>query len=150
MRSTRIRGVGAWLVAVFVLGAGAAYSWWVATTAPFTVEADLGVAVGFAAMAVLAGRTLWQRRSGPHPGDLVHDSGPFHAPVAASSGSVAAWVVVIVLAAGFEVACYLVGMSDRQAFPTLSSLYDSAATSTGGKAAIVFAWLALGWGLFRR
>jgi hypothetical protein len=150
MGSTRLPGVGTWLARVFVLGVAGAYSWWVATTSPFTTEADLAVVVGFGAMAALAGHTLWKRRSEPDSPDPVSGSFPDAASSAVAPGSAAAWVVVVALAAGFELACYLAGLSDRQAFPTLSSLYDSAATSTAGKGAIVFAWLALGWGLFRR
>jgi hypothetical protein len=51
---------------------------------------------------------------------------------------------------GFEVGTYLGGQSDRRGVPTISSLYDSAASSHPAKAALVVAWLALGWMLFRR
>ena len=108
----------------------------------------MAVAVGFGVMAALAGHTLWRRGSKGQRSDPTPALASMPGPVV--PGSVVAWAVVIALAAGFELACYLAGFSNRQAFPTLSSLYDSAATSTAGKAAIVFAWVALGWGFFRR
>ncbi len=145
MQSTWARG-WAWLAGGLLVLCGAAYAWWVATTTPFTTEADVAVAVGFGVMAALAGHTLWRRRSERHSSDPAAALLP--APVA--PGSVLAWAVVLALVAGLELACYLAGLSNRQAFPTLSSLYDSAATSTAGKAAVVFAWVALGWGSFRR
>lgn len=109
---------------------------WVATTTPFTATADLAVAVGFAGMAVLAARALVLRHRVGRP--------------APPSGSALPWVVAIVLLVALELAAYFAGSGHRQAYPTLSSLYDSAARVTGVKALFVLAWLGLGWGLFRR
>lgn len=126
------------LCAALWLAAVGTDAWWVATTTPFTAGADTAVAVGFALMAVLAGRTLRRRRRQPGT-----------APVPAT-GSLRPWVAVIGVLLALELTAYLAGGSDRQAWPTLSSLYDAAAIDRWAKGLFAGLWLAMGWGLFRR
>ena len=64
--------------------------------------------------------------------------------------SVRAWMAAIIVFGAYELFTYFAGFgSDRHAFPTLSSLYDSATSNQAAKAVIVLGWMALGWGLFR-
>lgn len=124
------------MVAIVLLVLAGAYSWAVATTRPFTVGADLIVAAGFLMMGVVMGVAIRRRRrAGCSP--------QVEAP------RLTAWVIAIAALAVLELSSYFAGFSNRHAFPTLSSLYDDAATSVVGKSVVVFCWLALGWGLFR-
>lgn len=120
-----------------VLGA-AAYCGWVATTTPFTVGSDTAVAVGFAAMVAAAG---WVRRHRV----VTDDAGPANDPA-----TIVPWLVLAAAVAVVELVAYFAGGSDRAAFPTLSALGDIAERSTAAKAALVAAWLALGWGILGR
>jgi len=135
---------------IVVALAAAAYCGWVATTTPFTVGSDTAVAVGFAAMVATAG---WVRRhrvvtDDPVPAsdpERVDDAGP-----ANDSATIVPWLVLAAAVAVVELVAYFAGGSDRAAFPTLSALSDIAERSTAAKAALVAAWLALGWGLLGR
>jgi len=118
------------------LALAAADAGWVATTTPFTAGADTAVAVGFAVMAVLVVRTLRRRRGGVRP--------------PAPTGALWPWLAVIGVLSGLELVAYLLGGSDRHAWPTLSALYDGASTHEWAKGVFAAVWLAIGWGLFRR
>ncbi len=133
-----MRSTGARLLAVLGLVAAGAESWWVATTTPFTAGADAAVAVGFALMGLVAGRTLHQRHRRPAP------------PQPETTGSLWPWAVLIGALVVLELVTYLIGGAHRQAWPTLSSLYDTAAAHHWARGLFAGAWLAIGWGLFRR
>jgi hypothetical protein len=151
LRSRAIQGLA------FVLSV--AYAWWVATTTPFTAGSYLAVSVGFVPIVLLAIHALLRRHRAvatptptpaPTPGPApTPDPAPTHDPVTA--GSPKAWMIAIGLFVVLELVTYIAGFwAPRHAYPTTSSLYDQAATHTAAKAAIVWAWLALGWGMFRR
>lgn len=118
------------------LAVGVADAGWVATTTPFTAGADAAVAVGFALMAVVVVVTLRRRRGGVRPPP--------------PTGALWPWVAVIGVLVGLELVAYLVGGSDRHAWPTLSALYDGASSEEWAKGVFAVLWLAMGWGLFRR
>lgn len=121
------------------LALGAADAGWVATTVPFTAGADAAVAVGFALMAVPAVRALRGRR---RRGGAARPPAP--------TGALWPWLAVIGVLSGLELVAYLVGGSDRHAWPTLSALYDGASAHEWAKGVFAALWLAMGWGLFRR
>jgi hypothetical protein len=135
-----------------LVGVGAVYSWWLASTTPFTWTADGVVAVGFGLMAVVAGNKLVRprpraadpdTRSTGSAGRAGADGGP--------SPPTRAWVLALAFVVAVELFTYVAGWSgNRHDFPTISSLYDTAAGYRAAKAAIVFAWVALGWALFHR
>jgi hypothetical protein len=108
-------------------------------TTPFTTGADILTAVAFAAMAAVALRTALRQRTGGR-GDVAGNG-------RARIGR--AWLVWAGLFAALEVATYIGGWSGgRHAYPTLSSLLDTATGHVGTKALVALVWLALGWGLF--
>jgi hypothetical protein len=118
------------------LALGVADAGWVATTTPFTTGADTAVAAGFALIAVVAVGTLRRRHGGARP--------------PAPTGAWWPWAAVLGVLLGLELVAYLAGGSDRHAWPTLSALYDGAATHEWAKGVFAVLWLAVGWGLFRR
>ena len=125
---------------VLALAAALAYALALASTRPFTAPADALTAVGLAAGAVgLAARLVADSRVTKGDG-----SAP---PPEWAVGSWLPWVGLVAAVAGWELYCYFGG--PRPAHPTLSSLYDLAAPYRLLKAAIVLAWLALGWELVR-
>lgn len=131
---------GAFVLAWIAAAAGDA--WWVASTHPFSAASDAAVLGGAVVVGVVAVRTLLRRRGA--------QAAPPSRP-APSRPRITAWMVVTACIVAYELATLLAGaIASRQAFPTVSSLYDAAARSRDAKAAIVFVWLALGWSLFRR
>jgi hypothetical protein len=68
----------------------------------------------------------------------------------APTGALWPWLAVIGVLSGLELVAYLVGGSDRHAWPTLSALYDGASAHEWAKGVFAALWLAMGWGLFRR
>jgi hypothetical protein len=132
-----------------LVATGIVYSWWLSSTTPFTSAADAGVAAGFAVMAVAAGITLLRRRSGVNRPIAAFGSPANTTAVARERPAIRAWVVALSYVLVVELLSYFAGLSgNRHDFPTISSLYDTAAESQAAKAAVVFAWMALGWGLF--
>jgi hypothetical protein len=131
-----------------LMAMGAVYSWWVSSTTPFTVGADAAVATGFVLLALPAGASFVRGQvrfgdAGREPHSAVDPT--------ARRPLLRAWVVALLFLLAVELFTYFAGWSgNRHEFPTISSLYDTAARSQAAKAAIVFAWMALGWGLFHR
>jgi hypothetical protein len=121
------------------LAVGAGYALVVAATTPFTLAADVATAVPLAACAVAAA-VRWPRRPTPLP-PLGGGTGPRHPYLP--------WVAVVVALVGWEFFNYLAPGS-RADHPTLSSMVDAVNRFYGLKAAVVLAWLALGWMLVRR
>lgn len=122
---------------VAAAAAALAYALVLGSTRPFTAPADALTAVGLAAGVVaLLARLIADSRSG---------DGVAPARRGRAVGSWLPWVGLVVVVAGWELYCYVGG--PRPAHPTLSSLYDLAARYRLLKAAIVLAWLALGWEL---
>lgn len=143
-----------------VLACSGAYAWWVGTTTPFTTQADVTVAVGFAAMALVAGRS-WPRSTTPSAAKsadvgIAQGGGAGGGMPQGESAGLgvrrwAPWLVAIGLVVALELGTYFAGFSGgRHAFPTLSSLSDTVERSTGGQAVLAWLWLVLGWGLFHR
>jgi hypothetical protein len=137
------------LVTAALVAVGAAYSGWVSSTTPFTSPADVAVAAGFLMMAFPAGAALLR---GGRPSGTAGSGAADHAPPSAPDRPVVmAWTFALLFLLAVELVAYFAGWSgNRREFPTVSSLYDAAAATTAAKAAIVFVWMALGWGLFHR
>jgi hypothetical protein len=128
MRSRRWVGVG---VAVVVAG----YCWFVAGLAPFTIPIAAAVAPAELVMAGLAWR--WRPRGDRRAA----------VPPPPWRRLVPWWGLMIVLAA-WEVANYF--SLPRRDHPTLSSMAGSLMGTHPGRAALVGAWLLLGWALIGR
>jgi len=118
----------------------AAYGLVLSATHPFTVPADVLVALPLAgAVGLVAWR--WRRRRGPGPGAGTGGVGP-------SARWWALWTALAGVVLGWELACF--ARAPRHAYPTLSALLDSLDATRAGKTAAAAAWLALGWYLVRR
>jgi hypothetical protein len=65
-----------------------------------------------------------------------------------AAGSAVPWVVVLAALVAWELIALFAGT--RSAHPTVSSIYDILAQWRAAKAAVLLAWLALGWYLVRR
>lgn len=131
----------------------AAYAGLLATTRPFTLQADgvtaAALVVGAVAyVARVAGRGTRDTVDGGTGGE-AGTSGPAigPGPMAAQWRPYAPWILVAGAVVAWELYCFFGGA--RPAHPTLSSIYDIAARSQAIKAAVVLAWLGLGWALVR-
>lgn len=116
------------------------YSWIAATTKPFTTDADAIVAVGYVLVSILLINRLRRQNAARR-----RPSG------SRKRTNLWPWALAITFLVTVELVSYFGGwVAGRHAFPTLSSLYDRASgSSAAAKAAVVFLWMALGWGLFR-
>ncbi|MGO9457886.1 MAG: hypothetical protein ACLP62_12720 [Acidimicrobiales bacterium] len=122
------------------LVAGAvAYAGLLASTTPFTLEADAVTAVALAAAVAVLLVRLTRGRTLP--------AGAAAADVSPGGASALPWVVLVAVVAVWELYCFFGG--PRPAHPTLSTVYDLAARWPAAKAVVVLAWLALGWELLR-
>lgn len=113
------------------VAATSAYCWVAAGLRPFTapMEAAVGAAIGLMAVVAVVGR----RRP----------------PVAAQAGPGSlGWAVLAAVLAAWELRSYV--SSPRRDNPTLSSLAGTLLDSHPGRAALIGAWLVLGWALFLR
>jgi hypothetical protein len=117
-----------------------AYAGLLATTTPFTTEADTLTAVALGGAAVVL---VVQLARGP----VAVDGAINGAGGGAATGSALPWLVLLVVAVAWELYCFFGG--PRPAHPTLSTLYDLAARWTAVKAVLVLAWLAIGCELLR-
>ncbi|MGB7051261.1 MAG: hypothetical protein WBG41_06815 [Acidimicrobiales bacterium] len=135
-----------------LIAAGATYSWWVSSTTPFTLGADVAIAVGFVLMAVVAGPSILRGSLGVNRRRVSSEALPDTPTLMADQAAARtrAWAAAFLFLLAVELFTYFAGSGNRHDFPTVSSLYDTAAQSQAAKAAIVFAWMALGWSLFRR
>ena len=115
-----------------------AYGLVLSGTRPFTVPADVLVALP---LAVAAGLVAWRWRTGRR-------RAPAAGVVPGRSRWWALWASLAGAVLGWELACFARG--PRHAYPTLSALLDSLDASRAGKPAAAGAWLALGWFLVRR
>lgn len=116
---------------LLLVAAAAAYSYGAAGATPFTWAANGVTAGAFAAMAVV----LTRRVVKPPPVRTVRPR------------QAVPLLLVLFLVLAFELATYF--LNDRAAFPTLSSLYDEASRTRLVEAVFFFAWVLLGWELFR-
>jgi len=121
-----------WAPWALVVLLAAVCSWFTAGTTPFTLGADVAVAVVLVIAAVLA---LVEARTGH----------PWRAPGPTRRGVLWPWW----LAAGALTAWELVNYAEspRRDYPTVSSIYDHFSKWQGAKAAIIAMWLALGWAI---
>jgi hypothetical protein len=135
-----------------LIGAGAVYSWWVSSTTPFTSRADVAMAVGFVLMATVAGASILRGGIGVNRQRVSTEALPTTPALMADQAAARtrAWAAALLFLLAVELFTYFAGSGNRHDFPTVSSLYDTAAQSQAAKAAFVLAWMALGWALFRR
>jgi hypothetical protein len=113
----------------------AGLSSWAALTDPFTAGADAVTAVAIA-LCLAVGARGWRRAP------ALPDSA-----MAAAPGRWWPWAILGALVVAFELVTFFLG--PRADYPTLSSLYDSAAGLRPVKGAFFLAWLALGAALVR-
>lgn len=126
------------------LALAAAYSWWAATTTPFTVRGDVATALPLGLLTAIAlAQGQATRRGGGLPGPLRRLGRP-----GPTTGAV--WPLPSVLAAALGWELYSFFSAPRSVHPTISSLYDAAASTQAWKAVFFLAWVALGWDLVRR
>jgi hypothetical protein len=130
-----------YLVALALAGA---YSWWAATTTPFSIRGDVATAIP---LAVLTAVALAQWRAARRGAALARPLQRLGPPGPATG---ATWPLPSVLAAALGWELYNFFSAPRSVHPTASSLYDAAASTQAWKAAFFLAWLALGWDLARR
>ena len=116
-----------------VVAAVAVYSWVAAGLRPFTLAEEVLVAIPALLVLVVAMRTSGPGRTG--------------LPDTPSRGSVAIWLGLVVIAAGWELNAYF--SSPRSAHPTLSVIADDVMSVRPGRALVFALWLALGWVLVR-
>jgi hypothetical protein len=119
-----------------VLGGGA-YALGAASTTPFTLPADVMVALPLAAMAVLV-VVRWPRSTVGLRRSTVATGHPF-----------LPWTILLAVFSGWELFNYVVPGS-RADHPTLSSMTDAVDRSYLLKALLFTGWLALGWLIVRR
>jgi hypothetical protein len=107
-------------------------SWWVASTQPFTAGADAVTAIGIVVVLCGAIVVAIRRRRGtmalPRHDQLEKPWWP--------------WALLAGLVTAWELVAYL--FTPRVDHPTISSLYDSAASWSPAKGALFALWLALG------
>lgn len=137
------------VVGLLVLG----YVWIAASSTPFTLEADIVIAIPLLIALTVFIRSVYTSRSISH-GQMAHQScddklsdpatTDVESPVAntASISSVLPWVLVISIAISWELFCYF--NLPRSSHPTVSSMYDALARIRVAKAVVVIAWLVLG------
>jgi hypothetical protein len=125
-----------WLIPAVL--AGVAYSLAVGSLHRYSWPATIAVNIPAVAGVLVA---WWvSADSAGHPGRL-------------RPGGVVPWALVWVGAAGWELTALYLQPSlniDSYAHPTLSVLANPVLASAGGRAAVLFAWLAFGWYLARR
>lgn len=122
-----------------LLVVGAGYAGLVSATTPFTIAADVAVAVPLFVMAVvIAYQVVRARRSAETATRSERDKPTL---------GWAPWAALLMALIAWELYSYLA--APRAAHPTLSSLYDSLARWQAAKAAVCLCWLALGWYLVR-
>jgi hypothetical protein len=126
------------------LVAAVAYSWWAATTTPFSVGADVATAIPLGVLLALAVIQWRANRRGVAP------ARPLRRLDRPERATGAAWPLPGVLLAALAFELYNLFAAPRSTHPTVSSLYDAAAGTHAWKAVFFLAWLALGWDLLRR
>jgi hypothetical protein len=127
-----------WLPVLALLAGGAAYADVVGSFTRYSWPATAGI-ISLGTVVVLIG---WH-------GPLRHRPAGKRLPVA---GTVA-WCVVLVAGCLWELAALLLQPSittDSYAHPTISTLTDPVLAGSPGRAAVLAAWLALGWYLVER
>lgn len=123
------------------LAVAAVYAGLASATTPFTLAAEVAVAVP---SAVFAGVLLMER--------LRPDTGPWRRidiDRPARGGSALPWLLVIVLLIGVELSSYFHG-GPRANYPTVSSGMNALFHYRAAKAAVWWVWLTAGWHLARR
>jgi hypothetical protein len=141
-RAVRLRapagGLWRWLAAAVLLAGGVLYAWLAGTFIRYSWPATVAV-TGLGAIVVLIG---WR-------GPLLHRPARDRLPAVGT----ALWVVVLVSGCLWELVSLLRQPSltaTSYAHPTISALTDPVLASAGGRAAVLAAWLAIGWYLVRR
>lgn len=107
---------------------------------PFTVPVEVAVAVAIAGTAGLAAAG----RPGPRP-PAMEEAAPARPPTWANAWP---WLALFGALAGWELAAFF--SSPRHDHPTISSMLAEVINSYPGRAALIAAWLSLGWVLFLR
>jgi hypothetical protein len=127
----RLRAAAVWWAVLVVLVG--AYAWYAAGTTPFTTGANLTVGAALVVAAALAATEATTGR--PWRARHRDRTGP--------EGSLWPWWVAIAVLVGWELFNYFQG--PRHDYPTISSIYDHVARWQWAKAALIAAWLVLGW-----
>lgn len=126
------------LAAVALLAGGALYAWLAGTFIRYSWPATVAV-TALGAIVVLIG---WR-------GPLLYRPARDGLPVVGT----ALWVVILVLGCLWELVSLLRQPSlatTSYAHPTISAVTDPVLASSGGRSAVLAAWLAIGWYLVRR
>jgi hypothetical protein len=129
---------------VATLTAATAYSWWAATTTPFSIGGDIATAIPLGALAAVPLAQWWAERRGAALAAPLRRLDP------PAQGDGATWPLLAVLAAVVAWELFNFFTAPRATHPTVSSLYDTASRAQAWKAALFLAWLALGRELVRR
>ena len=119
-----------------LVAVGAVYSWWVSSTTPFTSGADVAIAVGFVLMAVVAGASILRSGTGVEsPTGLIRGTSRHaHAHrLTSRPARTRAWAAAFLFLLAVELFTYFAGSGNRHDFPTVSSLYDTAAQIPSGE-----------------
>lgn len=114
-------------------------SWWAARSAPFSSSAELVTALALASMASVAVARARRPSVVAIPNSAVD---------AASSQRWWPWLALGVALVAWELICF--ALAPRADHPTISSLYDAAATVHALRGLCFFGWLCLGAALLRR
>jgi hypothetical protein len=127
-----------WLAAAVLLAGGLLYAWLAGTFSRYSWPATVAV-TGLGVVVVLIG---WR-------GPLLHRPARDRLPAVGT----AVWTGVLILGCLWELAALLRQPSltaTSYAHPTISALTDPVLASSGGRSAVLAAWLAIGWYLVRR
>jgi hypothetical protein len=128
-----------WAIPAFLVCGALAFAWIAAATTPFSVQADIVTAVPLGIALVLATWSVRKRRRRPPDRSAVE-----------RNGHLWPWAALVVAVATLELVAYILGLgAARDAYPTISSLYDQVSNVRAAKAILFFSWLALGWALVR-
>jgi hypothetical protein len=142
-RWQRLAAKGTWIVATMAATA-IAYVALTSLTRPFTLEADVAIALPLvAAVPAAALRIRAARKSDP----AIPRAETSRAEPASRRWSLL-WVALTLVIAGWEL--YSFTGSPRSAHPTLSTLIDLLDSTRIGKFAAIAVWLAAGWYLVRQ
>lgn len=142
-RWQRLAAERTWLFAA-IAATAFAYVALTSLTRPFTLEADVAIALPVVAAVPAAALRI---RAGRRPGSAIRQAGNSK-PEPKPDRLSLTWVTMALVIAGWEL--YSFTSSPRSAHPTLSTLIDLLDSTRIGKFAAIALWLAGGWYLVRQ